>query len=137
MQGGQGSGDFHFRLALAKQGARTHNVSNSTHRPVFSTVFRSSRLSIRASALSTTLTRRFSRSGISFFCLIWAVKPNDLGGIFTLAVLMGVSSFTMLPIALELAAEVVWEVANPASTSAVLYFLGNGPSNVILLAHLV
>ena len=41
--------------------------------------------------------------------------------------LMGVSSFTMLPIALELAAEVVWEVANPASTSAVLYFLGNGP----------
>ncbi|KAL8291247.1 hypothetical protein RQP46_002225 [Phenoliferia psychrophenolica] len=71
--------------------------------------------------------------GVSFLALIWAVKPHDLPGIFVLAVLLGVSSFTMLPVALELAAEVVWEVASPATTSAILYFFGNGFSVVTVV----
>lgn len=32
----------------------------------------------------------------------------------------------MLPVALELASEVVWEVCGPETTSGVLYMLGNG-----------
>lgn len=46
---------------------------------------------------------------------------------------MGVSAFIMLPVALELAAEVVWKVASPATTSAVLYLLGNGEFFSLLL----
>lgn len=32
----------------------------------------------------------------------------------------------MLPVALELAAEIVWRVMGPESTSTVLYMAGNG-----------
>ncbi|ORY76497.1 major facilitator superfamily domain-containing protein [Leucosporidium creatinivorum] len=73
--------------------------------------------------------------GISFFALTYAVgPPPSLGAIFTLAVLLGSSSFTMLPIALELAAEVVWRVAGPDTTSGILYMLANGWSVVTVVA---
>ena len=72
-------------------------------------------------------------SGISFFALIWTVKPDSLAGLYVLAILMGISSFIMLPVALELAAEVVWNVVGPATVGSILYLLGNGESLAIEL----
>lgn len=100
---------FHFRLALASK----------ILVPIMSV------LPHPASFVATDSNRR---SGISFFALIWAVKPEGLPGLYILAVLMGVSSFIMLPVALELSAEVVFKVASPLTTSSILYLLGNGTS---------
>ncbi|KAM0745648.1 MFS general substrate transporter [Meredithblackwellia eburnea MCA 4105] len=73
-------------------------------------------------------------SGISFFAFIWAVKPHSLAGIFVLSVIMGISSFPLLPIALELAAEVVYNSGVGApTTSAILYLLANGFSVVTVV----
>ena len=83
---------FHFRLALASK-ILVHIMSVLPH---------------PASFVATDSNRR---SGISFFALIWAVKPEGLPGLYILAVLMGVSSFIMLPVELELSAEVVFKVA--------------------------
>ncbi|SCV73110.1 BQ2448_7035 [Microbotryum intermedium] len=72
--------------------------------------------------------------GLSFLLLIWVIKPKNLAAIFVITVLMGCSSFTMLPIGLEMAAEIGYPSLGIEMTSAVLYWLGNGASVVTSVA---
>ncbi|SCZ94386.1 BZ3500_MvSof-1268-A1-R1_Chr12-2g03864 [Microbotryum saponariae] len=72
--------------------------------------------------------------GLSFLLLIWIIKPSNLAPIFVITILMGCSSFTMLPIGLEMAAEIGYPNMGIEITSAVLYWLGNGASVVASVA---
>ncbi|KAG2368049.1 MFS general substrate transporter [Suillus spraguei] len=42
----------------------------------------------------------------AWLSLIWAVKPNNTGGLFAIMAVIGICSFIMLPVGLELGAEV-------------------------------
>lgn len=61
-------------------------------------------------------------TAVAWFSLIWAIKRNNLAGLFVIMTIIGVSSVTMLPVALELACEVT---RNPDASSALLWFMGN------------
>ncbi|EDR11851.1 uncharacterized protein LACBIDRAFT_313717 [Laccaria bicolor S238N-H82] len=60
--------------------------------------------------------------GVGWLALIWAVKPHNIGGLFAIMTLIGVSSVTMLPVSLELACELT---RNADGSSAILWFTGN------------
>lgn len=50
------------------------------------------------------------------------MKPHNIGGLFAIMTLIGVSSVTMLPVSLELACELT---RNADGSSAILWFTGN------------
>ncbi|KZT05289.1 MFS general substrate transporter, partial [Laetiporus sulphureus 93-53] len=56
--------------------------------------------------------------GGAWLGLIWAVRRNDTGALFALMAVIGVTSLTMLPVALELAVELT---RNADASSAVLW----------------
>lgn len=74
--------------------------------------------------------------GVGWLSLIWAgmqhsfvgypnnnffsVKPHNIGGLFAIMTLIGVSSITMLPVSLELACELT---RNADGSSAILWFM--------------
>ncbi|EAU91725.1 hypothetical protein CC1G_04493 [Coprinopsis cinerea okayama7 len=67
-----------------------------------------------------------------WFSLIWAIKPGNLAGLFVIMTIIGVSSVTMLPVALELSCEVT---RNPDGSSAILWFTGNLLGIVFVLSQ--
>ncbi|KAJ7132801.1 major facilitator superfamily domain-containing protein [Mycena crocata] len=58
----------------------------------------------------------------AWLSLIWAVKPNNTGGLYAISALIGVASITMLPVSLELACEIT---RNSDGSSALLWFACN------------
>ena len=50
----------------------------------------------------------------------FSVKPHNIGGLFAIMTLIGVSSITMLPVSLELACELT---RNADGSSAILWFM--------------
>ncbi|XP_006460643.1 hypothetical protein AGABI2DRAFT_192274 [Agaricus bisporus var. bisporus H97] len=58
----------------------------------------------------------------AWLSLIWAVKPNNLAGLFVVMTLIGVCSISLLPVALELAVEVT---RNADGSSAILWLSGS------------
>ncbi|KAF8754754.1 MFS general substrate transporter [Rhizoctonia solani] len=75
----------------------------------------SNRLALVAKALVPLLAA-------CYISLIWDVQPNNYAGIYVVMVLIGVSSFTLLPIALEIGCEVT---RSAETSSAMLWFTGN------------
>ncbi|KAH8994743.1 MFS general substrate transporter [Lactarius hatsudake] len=61
-------------------------------------------------------------TGVTWLSLIWAVKENNGGALFTLFVIIGVCSISLLPVAIELGVELT---RNSDGSSAVLWFFGN------------
>ncbi|KAG1732244.1 MFS general substrate transporter [Suillus paluster] len=68
----------------------------------------------------------------AWLSLIWAVKPHNTGGIFAIMVIIGVCSITMLPIALELGAELT---RNAHGSAAILWCVGNAFGIIFILAE--
>ncbi|KAG1732249.1 MFS general substrate transporter [Suillus paluster] len=68
----------------------------------------------------------------SWLSLIWAVKPNNTGGIFAIMAIIGVCSLIMLPVGLELAVELT---RNADGSSAILWCVGNAFGIVFILAE--
>jgi len=64
--------------------------------------------------------------------LIWAVKPNNTGGLFAIMVIIGTCSVTMLPVGLELGVELT---RNADSSAAILWCAGNAFGIVFILAE--
>lgn len=60
--------------------------------------------------------------GVSWLSLIWAVKANNTGPLFTIFVIIGIGSVTLLPVAIELGVELT---RNADGSSALLWFFGN------------
>ncbi|KAL0956303.1 hypothetical protein HGRIS_002460 [Hohenbuehelia grisea] len=58
----------------------------------------------------------------SWLSLIWAVKPNNTGGLFAIMAIIGICAVTMLPVGLELGCELT---RNADGSSAILWFMGN------------
>ncbi|KAJ7666282.1 major facilitator superfamily domain-containing protein [Mycena rosella] len=57
-----------------------------------------------------------------WFSLIWAVKPHNAAALFVIMAIIGASSLTLLPVALELGCEVT---RNAQGSSALLWFIVN------------
>ncbi|KAJ6553575.1 major facilitator superfamily domain-containing protein [Mycena vulgaris] len=57
-----------------------------------------------------------------WFSLIWAVKPHNTAALFVIMAIIGASSLTLLPVALELGCEVT---RNAQGSSALLWFIVN------------
>jgi hypothetical protein len=55
----------------------------------------------------------------AWLSLIWAVKPGNSGGLFTIMAIIGAGSLTMMPVGLELGCEVT---RNSDGSSALLWF---------------
>ncbi|KAG2150568.1 major facilitator superfamily domain-containing protein [Suillus clintonianus] len=64
--------------------------------------------------------------------LIWAVKPNNTGGLFAIMVIIGICSLIMLPVGLELGVEVT---RNADGSAAILWCVGNAFGTVFILAE--
>ncbi|KAK7676965.1 hypothetical protein QCA50_020083 [Cerrena zonata] len=60
--------------------------------------------------------------GVLWLSLIWAVKRDNTGGLFAIMAIIGATSLTLLPVALELAVELT---RNPDGSAAILWFSGN------------
>lgn len=67
----------------------------------------------------------------SYIGLIWDVRANNDAGIYVLMVVIGVGSFTLLPVALEIGCEVT---RSAETSSAALWFAGNLFSVVFVLS---
>ncbi|QRV79125.1 major facilitator superfamily transporter [Ceratobasidium sp. AG-Ba] len=67
----------------------------------------------------------------SYIGLIWDVRANNDAGIYVLMVVIGVASFTLLPVALEIGCEVT---RSAETSSSVLWFAGNLLSVVFVLS---
>ncbi|KAF8207013.1 major facilitator superfamily domain-containing protein [Mycena galopus ATCC 62051] len=57
-----------------------------------------------------------------WFSLIWAVRPHNTAALFVIMAVIGMSSLTLLPVALELGCEVT---RNAQGSSALLWFIVN------------
>ncbi|CAE6431331.1 unnamed protein product [Rhizoctonia solani] len=57
-----------------------------------------------------------------YIAFIWVVRENNTAGLYAVLVVMGVGSFTLLPIALEMGCEIT---RSPEVSSAVLWSVGN------------
>ncbi|CAE6468622.1 unnamed protein product [Rhizoctonia solani] len=66
-----------------------------------------------------------------YISLIWDVRVNNYAGIYVVMVTIGVSSFTLLPVALEIGCEVT---RSAETSSAALWFTGNLLSVVFALS---
>jgi hypothetical protein len=64
--------------------------------------------------------------------LIWAVKPHNTGGLFAIMTILGVTSITLLPVGLELSADLT---KNAAGSSAILGFMSNLLAIIFTLAQ--
>ncbi|KAI9442617.1 MFS general substrate transporter [Lactarius indigo] len=71
-------------------------------------------------------------TGITWLSLIWAVRENNTGALFTLFIIIGVCSISLLPVAIELGVELT---RNSDGSSAVLWFFGNLLSITFILAQ--
>ncbi|KAF8706151.1 MFS general substrate transporter, partial [Rhizoctonia solani] len=67
----------------------------------------------------------------SYIALIWDVRANNYAGLYVVMVIIGVASFTLLPIALEIGCEVT---RSAETSSAALWFTGNLLSVVFVLS---
>ncbi|ELU42626.1 MFS_1 domain-containing protein [Rhizoctonia solani AG-1 IA] len=67
----------------------------------------------------------------SYIALIWDVRVNNYAGLYVVMVVIGVASFTLLPIALEIGCEVT---RSAETSSAALWFTGNLLSVVFVLS---
>ncbi|KAF7298232.1 MFS general substrate transporter [Mycena chlorophos] len=92
--------------------------------PLFDRVF-TSHLAITAKVLVPILA-------VVWLSLIWAVKPNNTGALYALCAIIGITSVTMLPVALELAVEVT---RNAEGSSALLWFACNGLAIIFILVE--
>ncbi|KAG1742808.1 major facilitator superfamily domain-containing protein [Suillus lakei] len=68
----------------------------------------------------------------AWLSLIWAVKPNNTGGLFAIMVIIGTCSLIMLPVGLELGAEVT---RNADGSAAILWCAGNAFGIIFILAE--
>ncbi|KAJ7449413.1 hypothetical protein B0H11DRAFT_2332146 [Mycena galericulata] len=68
----------------------------------------------------------------AWLSLIWAVKPNNTGGLYAICTIIGVTSVTMLPVSLELACEVT---RNADGSSPLLWFACNFFGVIFILAE--
>lgn len=68
----------------------------------------------------------------AWLSLIWAVKPNNTGGLFAIMVIIGICSLIMLPVGLELGAEVT---RNADGSAAILWCAGNAFGIVFIVAE--
>lgn len=59
---------------------------------------------------------------VVWLSMVWAVKPNNTGGLFAIMTILGVGSVPMLPVALELACDLT---RNADASSSLLWFGGN------------
>ncbi|CEL60833.1 Major facilitator superfamily domain-containing protein 7 OS=Homo sapiens GN=MFSD7 PE=2 SV=1 [Rhizoctonia solani AG-1 IB] len=66
-----------------------------------------------------------------YIALIWDVRANNYAGLYVVMVVIGVASFTLLPIALEIGCEVT---RSAETSSAALWFTGNLLSVVFVLS---
>jgi len=58
----------------------------------------------------------------AWLSLIWAVRPHNVAALFTIFIVIGVCSITLLPVAIELGVELT---RNSDGSSAVLWFFAN------------
>jgi len=70
--------------------------------------------------------------GVVYLTLIWGIKPNALGGIYAQFVLIGICSFILLPVALELGCEVS---RNAETSSAIFWCFANLMSVIYILVE--
>ncbi|EIM82916.1 MFS general substrate transporter [Stereum hirsutum FP-91666 SS1] len=82
--------------------------------------------------LSITLRILCPLIGASWLSLIWAVRPNDTGGIFAVLIVIGAASISLLPVALELGCELT---RNADGSAAILWFFGNLFCVIFVLAQ--
>ncbi|EPQ57161.1 MFS general substrate transporter [Gloeophyllum trabeum ATCC 11539] len=68
----------------------------------------------------------------AWLSLIWAVKPHNTGGLFAIMAILGTTSITMLPVALELGCELT---RNADGSSALLWASGNMFSIIFILVE--
>ncbi|KAF9051051.1 MFS general substrate transporter [Hymenopellis radicata] len=69
---------------------------------------------------------------IGWLSIIWAAKPNNTGGLFALMTILGITSITMLPVALELACDLT---RNADGSSCLLWFGANLFAIVFILVQ--
>jgi len=60
--------------------------------------------------------------GVAWLSLIWAVKVNNTGALYTIFIVIGICSISLLPVAIELGVELT---RNSDGSSAFLWFFGN------------
>ncbi|EPQ51930.1 MFS general substrate transporter [Gloeophyllum trabeum ATCC 11539] len=82
--------------------------------------------------LSTTVRVSLPIMAAAWLSLIWAVKPHNAGALFAIMAVLGATSITMLPVALELGCELT---RNADSSSALLWASGNLFSVVFILSE--
>ncbi|KAJ6593850.1 major facilitator superfamily domain-containing protein [Mycena capillaripes] len=92
--------------------------------PIFDRIF-TSHLAITTKLLVPILAA-------AWLSLIWAVKPNNTGGLYAICALIGVTSVTMLPVSLELACEIT---RNADGSAALLWFACNGFAIIFILVE--
>ncbi|KAF7315391.1 MFS general substrate transporter [Mycena indigotica] len=92
--------------------------------PLFDRVF-TSHLAITAKILVPILA-------VAWLSLIWAVRPHNLAALYAICAIIGVTSVTMLPVALELAVEIT---RNAEGSSALLWFACNGLAIIFILVE--
>ncbi|CAE6510356.1 unnamed protein product [Rhizoctonia solani] len=98
-------------------------VGAGTLSPIFDRYF-ANRLALAAKILIPLLAA-------SYIALIWDVRADNYAGIYIVIVIIGVSSFTLLPIALEMGCEVT---RSAETSSTILWFAGNLLSVVLVLS---
>ncbi|KAF8342314.1 major facilitator superfamily domain-containing protein [Cantharellus anzutake] len=67
--------------------------------------------------------------GVAWLSLIWDVRPHNYGGLYAVFVVMGVGSFILLPVALELGCEIT---SSPEASSSILWGVANGFSAIFV-----
>jgi len=81
-------------------------------------------------------TGTFIRSALAnrviFTCGQYIVKPNNIGALFAVSALIGVISFLLLPVALEMGCELT---RSAETSSAILWFSANAFTIVFVLVE--
>ncbi|KAF9207091.1 hypothetical protein BGZ49_001195 [Haplosporangium sp. Z 27] len=72
-------------------------------------------------------------SSLLLVAFVFVLRENDLGGIIAISVLIGLSAFSVLPAALELAVEITYPVT-PASSTSLMWAFGQLVAVVFLVA---
>ncbi|KAF9263409.1 MFS general substrate transporter [Marasmius fiardii PR-910] len=82
--------------------------------------------------LAVTLKCFLTALAGAWLSLIWAVKPNNTGGLFAVMAVIGVTSVTMLPVGLELACDVT---QNAEASSSLMWFTANACTIIFVLVE--